>query len=113
MLYFVELHKINKVVYLNAGKARRLRELRDPDDTIGSDKGVINVPLVDSFSIHKATDVFAVINKVGEGGFGSVYKGRLEDGQYMTVKRLSEKSKQGFEELKNEVKLIARLQRIN
>ncbi|XP_074574408.1 cysteine-rich receptor-like protein kinase 19 [Curcuma longa] len=103
----------NKVVYSNAGKARRsTRQSRAPD-TIGSDEEVINAPLVDFFSIRKATDDFAVTNKLGEGGFGSVYKGRLEDGQYIAVKRLSENSKQGFEELENEVKLIARLQHTN
>ncbi|XP_042460462.1 LEAF RUST 10 DISEASE-RESISTANCE LOCUS RECEPTOR-LIKE PROTEIN KINASE-like 1.2 [Zingiber officinale] len=62
------------VRHMRLGKARRLRELRAPDDTIGSDKEVINVPLVDFFSIHKSTDDFAVTNKLGEGGFGSVYK---------------------------------------
>ncbi|XP_074560864.1 LOW QUALITY PROTEIN: cysteine-rich receptor-like protein kinase 10 [Curcuma longa] len=71
------------------------------------------LPLVDFFSIRMATDDFAVTNKLGEGGFGSVYKGRLEDGQYIAVKRLSENSKQGFDELENEVKLIARLQHTN
>ncbi|XP_042458165.1 receptor-like serine/threonine-protein kinase SD1-7 [Zingiber officinale] len=101
------------VRHMRLGKTRRLRELRAPDDTIGSDKEVINAPLVDFFSIHKATDNFAATNKLGEGGFGSVYKGRLEDGQYIAVKRLSENSKQGFEELKNEVKLIVRLQHTN
>ncbi|XP_042426771.1 receptor-like serine/threonine-protein kinase SD1-8 isoform X2 [Zingiber officinale] len=98
--------------HMRLGKTRRLLELRIPD-TIGSDKGAINVPLVDFFSIRKATDDFAVTNKLGEGGFGSVYKGRLEDGQFIAVKRLSENSKQGFEELNNEVKLIVRLQHTN
>ncbi|XP_074590727.1 G-type lectin S-receptor-like serine/threonine-protein kinase At1g11300 [Curcuma longa] len=102
----------NKVAYSNAGKARRSRQSR-ARDTIGFDEEVINAPLVDFFSIRKATDDFVVTNKLGEGGFGSVYKGRLEDGQYIAVKRLSENSKQGFEELENEVKLIARLQHTN
>ncbi|KAG6486069.1 hypothetical protein ZIOFF_054639 [Zingiber officinale] len=98
--------------HMRLGKTRRLLELTVPD-SIGSDKGTINAPLVDFFSIRKATDDFAVTNKLGEGGFGSVYKGRLEDGQFIAVKRLSENSKQGFEELNNEVKLIVRLQHTN
>ncbi|XP_074569749.1 receptor-like serine/threonine-protein kinase SD1-8 [Curcuma longa] len=112
MLLFGTTCYFTWVRHMRLGKARRLRELRALD-TIGSDKGAINVPLVDFFSILKATDDFAVTNKLGEGGFGSVYKGRLEDGQYIAVKKLSENSKQGFEELKNEVKLIARLQHTN
>ncbi|KAK9063015.1 hypothetical protein SSX86_016885 [Deinandra increscens subsp. villosa] len=67
-----------------------------------------------SFSvIAKATSNFSVNNKLGEGGFGPVYKGVLENGQEIAVKRLSESSTQGIDEFKNEVKFIARLQHRN
>ncbi|XP_076905060.1 G-type lectin S-receptor-like serine/threonine-protein kinase At4g27290 [Bidens hawaiensis] len=68
------------------------------------------------FSLHKiakATDNFSVNNKIGEGGFGPVYKGVLEDGQEVAMKRLSETSKQGLEEFKNEVICIAKLHHRN
>ncbi|MCI38343.1 G-type lectin S-receptor-like serine/threonine-kinase, partial [Trifolium medium] len=42
-------------------------------------------------------------NKLGQGGFGSVYKGCLVNGQVIAVKRLSKDSGQGKEEFKNEV----------
>ncbi|KAI7747278.1 hypothetical protein M8C21_022652, partial [Ambrosia artemisiifolia] len=45
---------------------------------------------------------FSDSNKIGEGGFGSVYKGVLEDGKEIVVKRLSEISQQGLDEFKNE-----------
>lgn len=61
----------------------------------------------------KATDNFSTDNKLGEGGFGPVYKGVLENGQEIAVKRLSKTSKQGVDELKNEVILIAKLQHRN
>ncbi|KAK3430690.1 hypothetical protein EUGRSUZ_E02447 [Eucalyptus grandis] len=51
--------------------------------------------------------------KLGEGGFGPVYKGTLVDGKEIAVKRLSRTSGQGLIELKNEVILIARLQHRN
>lgn len=54
-------------------------------------------------AIRVATDNFSDANKLGEGGFGSVYKGRLSDGQEIAVKRLSAGSKQGELEFKNEV----------
>ncbi|XP_068667809.1 cysteine-rich receptor-like protein kinase 10 [Aristolochia californica] len=64
-------------------------------------------------SIRAATDDFCEANKVGEGGFGAVYKGRLPDGREVAVKRLSRHSKQGSEEFMNEVALIAKLQHRN
>uniref|UniRef100_A0A7N2MZC6 Receptor-like serine/threonine-protein kinase n=1 Tax=Quercus lobata TaxID=97700 RepID=A0A7N2MZC6_QUELO len=60
-----------------------------------------------------ATDNFSPINKLGQGGFGSVFKGQLSNGQQVAVKRLSNSSGQGIEEFKNEVMLIAKLQHRN
>ncbi|XP_027913769.1 cysteine-rich receptor-like protein kinase 15 isoform X4 [Vigna unguiculata] len=64
-------------------------------------------------SIRVATDEFSDTNKLGQGGFGAVYKGVLPDGNEVAVKRLSRKSWQGIEEFKNEVVLIAKLQHKN
>ncbi|GLU23230.1 hypothetical protein SLE2022_392530 [Rubroshorea leprosula] len=63
--------------------------------------------------INAATKHFCDENKLGEGGFGPVYKGTLADGKEIAVKRLSRTSGQGFQEFKNEVMLIARLQHRN
>ncbi|XP_010247751.1 PREDICTED: G-type lectin S-receptor-like serine/threonine-protein kinase RKS1 [Nelumbo nucifera] len=60
-----------------------------------------------------ATDNFSSSNKLGQGGFGPVYKGRLSNGQEIAVKRLSKYSGQGIVEFKNEVMLIAKLQHRN
>ncbi|KAL5100904.1 hypothetical protein RYX36_005231 [Vicia faba] len=64
-------------------------------------------------TIKAATGDFSDINKLGQGGFGVVYKGVLPDGNEIAVKRLSRKSWQGIEELKNEIILIAKLQHKN
>ncbi|KAL2327802.1 hypothetical protein Fmac_021229 [Flemingia macrophylla] len=63
--------------------------------------------------LANATENFSTENKLGEGGFGAVYKGILIDGQELAVKKLSKKSGQGLEEFKNEVALIAKLQHRN
>ncbi|XP_060196208.1 cysteine-rich receptor-like protein kinase 10 isoform X2 [Lycium barbarum] len=64
-------------------------------------------------TIRAATTNFSTDNRIGEGGFGVVYKGILPDGQEIAVKRLSGSSRQGREEFKNEIVLIAKLQHRN
>ncbi|KAL6198031.1 hypothetical protein ACLB2K_027823 [Fragaria x ananassa] len=64
-------------------------------------------------SILVATDNFSTANKLGEGGFGPVYKGLLANGEEIAVKRLSKNSGQGLEQFKTELKLIAKLQHRN
>ncbi|XP_021802456.1 probable leucine-rich repeat receptor-like serine/threonine-protein kinase At3g14840, partial [Prunus avium] len=60
--------------------------------------------------IKAATNNFDLKNKIGEGGFGSVYKGILLDGTIIAVKQLSSKSKQGNREFVNEIGMISGLQ---
>ncbi|KAH0454380.1 hypothetical protein IEQ34_016304 [Dendrobium chrysotoxum] len=69
--------------------------------------------LIKFSSIMEATNNFSSTNKLGQGGFGSVYKGYLPSGEFIAVKRLDEFSGQGLEEFMNEIKLIAKLQHQN
>ncbi|ESR65335.1 hypothetical protein CICLE_v10007596mg [Citrus x clementina] len=73
----------------------------------------LELPLFELATIANATDNFSINNKLGEGGFGPVYKGTLVDGQEIAVKRLSKISEQGLKELKNEVILFSKLQHRN
>ncbi|KAL0001038.1 hypothetical protein SO802_014819 [Lithocarpus litseifolius] len=73
----------------------------------------MELPLFSFSSVSTTTNYFSASNKLGEGGFGPVYKGSLLNGHIVAVKRLSRKSGQGWEELKNEAMLIAKLQHKN
>ncbi|XP_041023700.1 probable LRR receptor-like serine/threonine-protein kinase At1g07650 isoform X2 [Juglans microcarpa x Juglans regia] len=63
--------------------------------------------------IKAATNNFDAANKLGEGGFGAVYRGTLLDGTTIAVKQLSSKSKQGNREFVNEIGMISGLQHPN
>ncbi|CAL5408668.1 unnamed protein product [Camellia sinensis] len=71
------------------------------------------LPLFKFEKLAIATDEFNWTNKLGQGGFGPVYKGKLPDGQEIAVKRLSRSSEQGLEEFMNEVVMISKLQHRN
>ncbi|PON41047.1 Cysteine rich receptor like kinase [Parasponia andersonii] len=68
------------------------------------------------FSLHEieiATDKFSGDNKIGEGGFGEVYKGTLSNGQKIAVKRIIGNTGQDAQQFKNEAVLVAKLQHRN
>ncbi|CAN6201595.1 unnamed protein product [Urochloa humidicola] len=96
----------------SGGGNYKAKKQRPDVDWKSADKDV-DLPLVDLETILVATDNFSEQNKLGEGGFGPVYLGKLEDGQKVAVKRMSQKSVQGVDEFTNEVKLIAKLQHRN
>ncbi|XP_019196485.1 PREDICTED: G-type lectin S-receptor-like serine/threonine-protein kinase At4g27290 [Ipomoea nil] len=83
------------------------------DSSVPTHTDDLELPQFDLFTITQATDNFSFNNKIGEGGFGPVYKGVLEGEQEIAVKRLSETSNQGLVEFKNEVICIAKLQHRN
>ncbi|KAK4576392.1 hypothetical protein RGQ29_027095 [Quercus rubra] len=102
--------------YLILRIRKNLKEKMERSRTTGhSSRGKeedMELPMFDLSTISRATDDFSLNNKLGEGGFGPVYKGVI-DGQEIAVKRLSRSSGQGLNEFKNEVILIAKLQHRN
>jgi serine/threonine protein kinase len=72
-----------------------------------------DVNFFDMQTILTITNNFSMENKLGQGGFGPVYKGNLQDGKEIAIKRLSSTSGQGLEEFMNEIILISKLQHRN
>ncbi|XP_064957328.1 cysteine-rich receptor-like protein kinase 6 [Musa acuminata AAA Group] len=91
----------------------RKRAVKSPYQTDSEQATQVFESLLFRLSILRvATGDFAEANKLGEGGFGAVYKGLLPDGRVIAVKRLLN-SGQGLGELKNELLLVAKLQHRN
>ncbi|KEH43965.1 receptor-like kinase [Medicago truncatula] len=90
----------------------------EADDGEYADADEDEITIVESFQfnfdiVRAATNDFSNSNKLGQGGFGVVYRGKLPDGQMIAVKRLLKDSSQGDVEFKNEVLLVAKLQHRN
>ncbi|MFS7928053.1 putative protein kinase RLK-Pelle-DLSV family [Helianthus anomalus] len=92
---------------------RHLLELMDSSDTEMLGKKGRDMVVFSFAALATATNDFSNENKLGQGGFGPVYKGKLNDEREIAIKRLSKTSRQGLVEFKNELILIAKLQHTN
>ncbi|KAL8132623.1 hypothetical protein AgCh_008199 [Apium graveolens] len=81
-----------------------------------SEKGsgtYMGVPTFSYNELEKATNDFHSNNELGDGGFGAVYKGKLQDGREVAVKRLYENSIKRVEQFMNEIKILTQLRHPN
>ncbi|KAL2319256.1 hypothetical protein Fmac_028225 [Flemingia macrophylla] len=102
--------------YLLRRKCAPKHKGSQPQNLITKDQKEIKLEELPLFKFEKlaaATNNFHLANMLGKGGFGPVYKGQLENGQEIAVKRLSKASGQGLEEFMNEVVVISKLQHRN
>ncbi|XP_078166084.1 cysteine-rich receptor-like protein kinase 19 [Carex rostrata] len=112
---FVVFLLIRKLKYAETEVSQEEKMLATNNETLDlwSRENSSDFPLFEFNQIANATGNFSLDNKLGEGGFGPVYKGVLQDGLEIAVKRLSTFSGQGLVEFKNEIQLIAKLQHKN
>ncbi|CAL9196591.1 unnamed protein product [Musa hybrid cultivar] len=96
----------------NALLSRRKHHQHSEQETgvFSSDK---NVRLISYDELRSATDNFHQSNKIGRGGFGTVYKGTLRNRVAIAVKVLSAESKQGVHEFLTEIDAIANVRHPN
>ncbi|XVF50546.1 hypothetical protein PTKIN_Ptkin04bG0109900 [Pterospermum kingtungense] len=63
--------------------------------------------------LEEATNNFDSDRELGDGGFGTVYYGKLQDGRAVAVKRLYENNYKRVEQFMNEVEMLTRLRHQN
>ncbi|KAF3663384.1 putative G-type lectin S-receptor-like serine/threonine-protein kinase-like isoform X1 [Capsicum annuum] len=85
----------------------------DPSEQKLKFRDDIEFPLLLFSTIERSTKNFLFNQKIGEGGVGPIFKGVLEEGQEIAIKRLSRTSMQGLDEYKNKVIYISKLQHQN
>ncbi|KAL9690789.1 hypothetical protein QQ045_011199 [Rhodiola kirilowii] len=89
---------------------------RDKELRLGMDKDFENGTGPKRYSykaLQRATAKFDEKNKLGEGGFGGVYKGLVDGTTVVAIKRASKGSNQGVKEYASEVRVISKLRHRN
>ncbi|GLT64140.1 hypothetical protein SLA2020_366500 [Shorea laevis] len=91
---------------------RRRKQLLTNDDAelLGIDARTFTFSYAE---LKTATEDFSPANKLGEGGFGPVFKGTLNDGRVIAVKQLSVASHQGKNQFITEIATISAVQHRN
>ncbi|XP_042384758.1 putative serine/threonine-protein kinase isoform X1 [Zingiber officinale] len=74
---------------------------------------VKNIRLFSYVELKSATVNFHPSNKIGQGGFGTVYKGVLMNGVVVAIKVLSTESRQGVSEFLTEIDVITNVKHPN
>ncbi|KAJ0048128.1 hypothetical protein Pint_16516 [Pistacia integerrima] len=94
---------VSRSVYSNSSS---VADLEKGDDFLG-------VQLFTYNELEEATNNFDSTKELGDGGFGTVYYGKLQDGRSVAVKRLYESNYKRVEQFMNEVEILARLRHQN
>ncbi|GJN11491.1 hypothetical protein PR202_ga29689 [Eleusine coracana subsp. coracana] len=100
---------ISVFVFLRFRRMIKARKNKHPPTKIGNAQYMA----FDLATLQEATENFSEKNKLGEGGFGTVYKGILSDGQEIAVKTLLGRTGHALDQLHNEVQVLAQLQHKN
>ncbi|XP_068319353.1 probable LRR receptor-like serine/threonine-protein kinase At1g56140 [Pyrus communis] len=102
----VSLVLIFAILYMRRKKSKK----EDDEDILGLGPR----PYTFSYAeLRDATEDFNPSNKLGEGGYGPVYKGTLSDGRVVAVKQLSVSSHQGKRQFVSEIATISAVQHRN
>ncbi|XP_010498226.1 PREDICTED: LEAF RUST 10 DISEASE-RESISTANCE LOCUS RECEPTOR-LIKE PROTEIN KINASE-like 1.2 isoform X2 [Camelina sativa] len=82
-------------------------------DVEKAEKLLIGVHLFSYEELEEATNNFDPSKELGDGGFGTVYYGKLKDGRSVAVKRLYDNNFKRAEQFRNEVEILTGLRHPN
>lgn len=71
------------------------------------------IPVFSYEELKEATNDFDKARELGEGGFGTIYYGKLVDGREVAVKRLFERNYRPVESFTNEIQILTRMRHRN
>ncbi|XP_028552853.1 LEAF RUST 10 DISEASE-RESISTANCE LOCUS RECEPTOR-LIKE PROTEIN KINASE-like 1.2 isoform X2 [Dendrobium catenatum] len=94
--------------FLDRSPSSAMSSKTDPE--LGSS---VYTPIFSYDELYEATNAFDASKELGDGGFGTVYKGKLKDGRVVAVKRLYETNYRRAEQFMNEVKIVSLLRHQN
>ncbi|XP_020252731.1 LEAF RUST 10 DISEASE-RESISTANCE LOCUS RECEPTOR-LIKE PROTEIN KINASE-like 1.2 isoform X2 [Asparagus officinalis] len=94
---------------LSRNTSTKMSSKRDPE--LGD--GNYRTHIFSYHELEEATNGFNASRELGDGGFGTVYKGKLKDGRTVAVKRLYENNYRRLEQFMNEVDILSLLRHPN
>lgn len=98
--------------FFSASKVKKEKEPTHNNQNISGFLPV-NIQIFTYKELRSATDNFHMRNKIGRGGFGTVYKGVLRNGVQVAVKALSAQSRQGLHEFLTEIDTVSNINNPN
>uniref|UniRef100_A0A804REK3 non-specific serine/threonine protein kinase n=2 Tax=Zea mays TaxID=4577 RepID=A0A804REK3_MAIZE len=110
--HVIEPHVLNHQADGVPGETMHHLEKKHLGSEEDDDGGRTSCQLYSYLVLEAATCRFSSRNKLGSGGFGTVYKGTLENGKDVAVKRLRD-SKRAIQELEREISIVASLRHKN
>ncbi|XP_050225380.1 LEAF RUST 10 DISEASE-RESISTANCE LOCUS RECEPTOR-LIKE PROTEIN KINASE-like 1.1 isoform X2 [Mercurialis annua] len=98
-------------------RSRNYHQTNNSGSSLKSDIGLENInlriPIFPYSELEEATDNFASEKELGEGGYGTVYYGKLQDGREVAIKRLYEHNYKRVQQFLNEIEILTRLRHRN
>ncbi|XP_016557201.2 LEAF RUST 10 DISEASE-RESISTANCE LOCUS RECEPTOR-LIKE PROTEIN KINASE-like 1.1 isoform X1 [Capsicum annuum] len=111
VVYFIWHYKKRKISSPHFLSTRRLSDVFNHDVEGGSI--YFGVPVFCYSELEEATNEFSSCRILGDGGYGTVYYGKLKDGREVAVKRLYEHNCKRMQQFVNEIEILTRLRHIN
>ncbi|XP_070016286.1 LEAF RUST 10 DISEASE-RESISTANCEUS RECEPTOR-LIKE PROTEIN KINASE-like 1.1 [Nicotiana sylvestris] len=111
VVYFIWCYQKRKFSPSRFLSTKKLSDIFKHDVEIGSI--YFCVPVFSYSELEEATNDFNCSRVLGDGGFGTVYYGKLKDGRDVAVKRLYEHNCKRMEQFVNEIEILTRLRHNN